>query len=316
MMSPDLQAVLLALGAAVLFAVALMVTQSGLRHMDAPSGALVSLPCTTALFWALAPLALRPWPDVSALPAAALGIFAAVGVGFPAFVTMLVFQSNAVMGPSATATISSIAPLIAIGAALAVLGEPLRATVLAGALAIVAGVILVASTGGGRRRTWPLLALLLPLGAATIRGGAQTAAKLGLQLLPSPFIAALVGYSVSTLSVVLVLGLAAAVAPRWRPRVNARGAPWFALAGLCNGSAVFISYAALRLGSVSLVAPLLATYPLITLLLDALLERPLLDTLQLDAPPIGRSAPARLRVGRRLLLGTLLVVGGVALVVA
>jgi drug/metabolite transporter (DMT)-like permease len=41
--------------------------------------------------------------------------------------------------------------------------------------------------------------------------------------------------------------------------------------GLCNGGAVLTLYAALAAGPVALVAPLVATYPLVTLALARLL---------------------------------------------
>lgn len=48
---------------------------------------------------------------------------------------------------------------------------------------------------------------------------------------------------------------------------------WFCCVGLSNGLAVLSLYAALTNGSVILVAPLVATYPLIALILSALIFR-------------------------------------------
>ena len=59
---------------------------------------------------------------------------------------------------------------------------------------------------------------------------------------------------------------------------NRRGALWFAAVGLCNGCAVLSMYAALGRGPVALVSPLVATYPLVTLVLSsALLKRERVD---------------------------------------
>ncbi|MBV8108320.1 MAG: EamA family transporter, partial [Hyphomicrobiales bacterium] len=62
----------------------------------------------------------------------------------------------------------------------------------------------------------------------------------------------------------------AALVPSRTPEqsFNRRGALWFAAVGLCNGCAVLSMYSALGRGPVSLVSPLIATYPLVTLLLS------------------------------------------------
>jgi len=53
-----MQSIACAVVAAALFGTALVTTHSGLRHMDALSGARVSIPTATVLFWLLFTLAL------------------------------------------------------------------------------------------------------------------------------------------------------------------------------------------------------------------------------------------------------------------
>ena len=48
---------------------------------------------------------------------------------------------------------------------------------------------------------------------------------------------------------------------------------WFTLVGVFNGAATFLLYAALGLGSITLVAPLVAVFPLIAIVLSLLLLR-------------------------------------------
>ena len=52
-----------------------------------------------------------------------------------------------------------------------------------------------------------------------------------------------------------------------------RAAPWFVATGFFNGSSLFLMYIALAKGRVSLVSPIVATYPLFTLGLSLLLLR-------------------------------------------
>jgi drug/metabolite transporter (DMT)-like permease len=52
------------------------------------------------------------------------------------------------------------------------------------------------------------------------------------------------------------------------PDIDHRGALWFAAVGLCNGLGVLAMYAALEYGPVTIISPLIAGYPLVTLLLS------------------------------------------------
>jgi drug/metabolite transporter (DMT)-like permease len=112
---------------------------------------------------------------------------------------------------------------------------------------------------------WSLWMLSLPLAAAVIRGAVQPVIKLGLERWPSPIAAVVIGYTISS----AVLIFAAFVHdPKLVRRFDRRGALWFAAVGLCNGLGVLSLYAALGRGPVALVAPLVASYPLVTLLLS------------------------------------------------
>ena len=48
---------------------------------------------------------------------------------------------------------------------------------------------------------------------------------------------------------------------------------WFSLVGLFNGAATFLLYAALGLGSITLVAPLVALFPLLAVVLSLIVLR-------------------------------------------
>jgi drug/metabolite transporter (DMT)-like permease len=121
--------------------------------------------------------------------------------------------------------------------------------------------------------------LALPLGASAIRGFVQPVIKLGLERWHNPIAAVVIGYTVSS----MVLILAARVPRQTRDQeFDRRGVLWFAAVGLCNGSAVLSMYAALGRGSVTLVSPLVATYPLVTVLLSSVL----LKRERVDAPLI------------------------------
>lgn len=273
----------LALLAAFLFAAALITTQFGLRHMDALAGAKISVPSAAALLWLLV-----PWRGLAGFEPQAAGIFLALGLFFPVAVTFLAYEANRRMGPTIAGAIGSTAPLFAVLGAVLFLGETLSLSQIAATLAIFAGsVVLVwrrgASTRSAGWTSWVSWA------AAALRALAQVIAKAGLLLWPNAFAAALMGYSVSAVMIFVVT----AFSRRPEARVfTRRGVFWFWMTGLFNCLAVLTLYAALEMGSVKVVSPIAASYPLFTLLLNSVMLR-------------------QERLSTRLLLGVALIVGGV-----
>src|SRR5256885_2143469 len=138
--------VALACLSALCFGSALVTAKLGLRGIDARGGAAISIPAATVLFAAAAPFALQ----TNGLRLDAVLIFALVGLFFPALVTQLTFQSNDRLGPSLTATVSSAAPLFALGAAALLLGERIPPNALAASCAVVAGVAILSWRSGAK----------------------------------------------------------------------------------------------------------------------------------------------------------------------
>jgi drug/metabolite transporter (DMT)-like permease len=264
-------AVVLALCSTFLFGAAFVLTQLALRWIPPRVGAAFSIPTATLLFWSLAPFLIKP----AEVDVKAAGLFACVGLLFPAAVTLLNFESNRLMGPNIAGAIGGLAPVFALLLALLLLGERLRVLQLFGLAAIVAGIVLM------YRGQWHAFAakspwlFALPLGASAIRGLVQPVIKLGLEHWHNPIAAVVVGYTVSSAVLILTAVLSGQTLEHGFDR---RGALWFAAVGLCNGCAVLSMYAALGHGPVTLVSPLAAAYPLVTLLLSfAVLKRERID---------------------------------------
>jgi len=273
-------AVALALCSTFGFGAAFVLTQVALRFMPPRLGAAFSVPTAMLLFWGLAPFLIDP----AEVDLSAAGLFAVVGLLFPAAVTLLNFEANRLLGPNIAGAVGGLAPLFAVLLALMLLGEHLRFLQLVGIAAIVVGVALVY---GGQWQAFTvrgLWLLALPLGASAIRGFVQPVIKLGLERWRNPIAAVVIGYAVSS----AVLMLAALVPGHTSERrFDRRGALWFAAVGLCNGCAVLCMYAALGRGPVTLVSPLIAAYPLVTLLLSfRFLKHERLDTRLIGAVAI------------------------------
>ena len=258
-----MEAIVYAVLSATLFGAALVTTHSGLKYLEAAAGARVSIPAATLLFWLLAPFA-----DLAGWQLAAIGIFALVGLFFPAAVTLLTFEANRRLGPSVTGAVGSTAPLFAVLGAALFLGEALGVRELSATSLIVLGSVLLSGLQGADTRAQRHGAMWLPWTAAALRALAQVLSKAGLTLWPNPFAAALLGYTVSSLAV-----WTATLGQPVTRKFHRRGAAWFAATGILNGVAVLCLYRALNTGTVILVSPIVATYPLFTLILSALFLR-------------------------------------------
>ena len=255
----------LALLSAVCFGVALVTGRVGLRTLDARSGAAISIPTATILFAVAAPFAF----DLSAFSVKAALWFAVVGLFFPAVVTLLTFRSNEELGPTVTGAVSGTAPMFALLAAALLLGETVPAEAAVAAVGVVVGVAMFSWNRKGVRTGFAGWALLWPLAGAVVRGLAQVGAKAGLLLWPNPFAAGLIGYVVSSATVISADRLGRSRSAR----ASTKGIVWFAATGTLNGGAVLLMYAALNIAPVSLVAPVVATYPLVTAVVSAAVLR-------------------------------------------
>jgi drug/metabolite transporter (DMT)-like permease len=256
---------LLALGAAFCFALALILTQYGLRTVPSWRSPLYTIGSSALAAWAAA-LVFVDWPGFDW--SAAL-IFAAVGCVFPVVVSILAVRSNERLGPAVSGAVGNVTPLFAVLFAVVLLGERIGPGQVAGLVLVVSGVALLALRGGAGGRRWPLWVLGLPLAAALVRGAIQPAIKSGLALWHEPLAAAAIGYSLSTVVILSLVGRRALASGP----VDRIGLLWFVGVGLSNGTATFLLYAALGLGSITLVAPLVAVFPLIAVVLSYLLLR-------------------------------------------
>jgi drug/metabolite transporter (DMT)-like permease len=242
------------------FGAGFVLTQFGLRWMLPWVGVAISVPTSTLLFWCLAPIFANP----SEGNLKAVVLFACVGLLFPGAVALLNFESNRLMGPNIAGALSSMTPVFAVLLAILILGERIRGPQLLGLGAIVVGISLMyrVHVKLSARSLW---LMALPLAASAIRGVIQPIVKFGFEWWPNPIAAVVVSYTVS--SVVLILS-ALARAGGTIPDIDHRGALWFAAVGLCNGLSVLAMYAALKYGPVAMISPLIAGYPLVTLLLS------------------------------------------------
>ena len=279
--------VLLSLTAAVLFAFGHQFSRLALRFVDSQTAVLWQIGISVSFYWLAAPFYMEAWYwTASVLP-----LLVVLGCFRPLVSANLGMAGTRILGPTISATLSATAPLFGVALGVFLLAETLSWEIAVGSVGIVAGVILISSRGPSSR-TWPLVALLLPIGAALVRSLSHAFSKIALEEIPSPFFVALVTYSVSF---VLALANQVRTGKSAFRAIAPEGVKWLLVTGSIFGTSVLVLNMALMHGRLIVVAPIVACSPLFTLLLGAVVFRE-------DA------------ITRRVVLAVLIVVPCVALI--
>ena len=249
-----------ALLAAFIFGLGVQLSRKGLNHGDYRVGTLLTILGSFAAFVIAAPVGLPSpaWSWTGFL------IFAGIGLMMPLISSHLATASTLILGPTIAATVASVSPIFGLVFGIFVFAEQLTAGIALGTGAIIIGVA-VLSWRGGAQVNWPAWAIFLPIGAALIRSLSQGLTKLGFETLPSPYVAALVGYAVSSLACLVIH---VSRGEPWPSLKLGSGLWWFVGAGTVNACAIFCLYYALARGDLIVVAPTVATSPVFTLLLS------------------------------------------------
>jgi drug/metabolite transporter (DMT)-like permease len=262
----DISPAWFALTSALLFAIGAHLQNLGLARVRSDSGAAISIASSAVFFWLMAPFLLvgANWFQ------SAVWIFVLIGLFRPAVSANLAVAGMRYLGPTLASTLSSTSPLF--GAVLGVLwlGESLTWVTALGTLGIIATVVMVARRDIRTAATWPLWALGLPVGAAAVRSVGHVLSKIGLEGIPDPYFAGLVGFSVSTLVMLAVHRMRPGAQPvPWR----GDGPYWFVAAGVIMGISLVSLNTALMRGQIVTVVPIVACSPVFTMLLSVLVFR-------------------------------------------
>ena len=198
-------------------------------------------------------------------------IFVLIGLFRPALSASMAVAGMRYLGPTLTTTLSSTSPLFGAAMGILWLNESFTLPTAIGTIGIVGAVILLSrkNRSGGIPVDWPTWALLLPIGAACLRSLGHVLSKIGMEDIPDPYFAGMVGFTVSA---ILLNGLRR-FGKTTRPPIPwyTKGPRWFALAGICFGTAIIALNAALLRGDLVMVVPIVAASPIFTMVLGAVL---------------------------------------------
>ena len=272
--------------AAVLFGASTTAVCLGLKYLDPQTGSVVSIATTVVCLLLVSPW----WMQASYWSNPGIWVFAAGGLVHPVFSRLMAYEANKRVGPTVSSTFDGTSPLFAAGMAIAFLDESLTWPITIGTGLIMGGVV---TLYWNRSISSKLMqaAALFALGAAFLRAMIGVIGKFGLEILPDPFMAGFVAYTVSTVFATMILVIRHHASPIAFPRA---GLGWFMFSGVLSAVAVTCFFYALLFGDVIVVTPIVSTVPLFAMLTAA--------TFGVD------------RITGRIVLAVLVVIAGVSVV--
>ena len=284
--SSSISAPLLGVLAATLFGISALPAKRGLLFVNAQTGCLITMATTWLVCLLLGPL----WMRTEDWFTAGFWVFALAGLIHPYLSMYASFEALKRAGTTVASTLAATAPFFSTLGAVVLLGEDLTIVVALATVGIVAGVMVLPFDGLRMARVIRV-ALIFASIAAVIRGSTHVIGKWGLELLPNPFMATFVAFSMGLICMTIFFRLRHGHLPR---NVPTDGVKYFFYSGLCIAFAIISMYGALMLGRVVVISPIIASYPVFTLL--------------------SVWAVSAERISRRLVLGVLMVTTGVVVI--
>jgi uncharacterized membrane protein len=235
-----------------------------MRDSNPLTGAMVASMVQVAVLSAL--VALGP---PAAMNLTGVAFFVASGLMASTLGRLLNYTSIDRLGVSVSATVIGSSPLFSTLFAALFIGERVAPATLLGVILVVGGVAVTRLEGGGGSvlRT---SALLIPILSAASYGASGVFRKIGLNLLPYATLGALIGSCASLLSYAVYM---LATRHPGAFKLTRNSGAFFAVSGLVLSAGWLAMYSALSAGDVSVVAALMGTNPLFSLVLSLLFLR-------------------------------------------
>ena len=261
-MPATLTVLLLSLASGLFWGVGPIFSKLGMeRGGRSERATLIVLSVGAVIFWGISLGSGGGFDELGRLPLVAVSAFVVSGLCGTSLAWLLWFRGIDRVGASVSNVVFYSQPLFAVILAALVLGEQLTPTVAVGVALVVGGITLLSVSGDQAVGSWTRGALLFPLAAAILAAGGTVLNRFGFRISTvSPLEAATVNL---TSALPLMLGYAAVVR-RGALTGSSRSDLYFVGSGLANAAALFTMFAALEIGPVVLVAPVVGTSPLFT----------------------------------------------------
>lgn len=257
----------LALFAALWFACSHILIRRGLAHTDPVTGSVVSVALSLITLWVLAAL----FVPLSSFLTPVVWYFAISGIFAPGIGRLLVYVGISRIGVARSVPISSSSPVFASLLAVILIGEEWPVQNVIGTLLVVAGVIVISRTRTSAT-PWRRRDIVFPIMAALAFAMAANLRKIGFGIENLPLMASTVNVTTGSL---FIAGMGIWQKGSEITRFSKLAFGWFVAAGMCNTVGLLLNFYALSSGKLVVVEPLLATAPVLTVLLTAIFLRDL-----------------------------------------
>lgn len=237
---------------AIFFSLHQIFIKKGVAYGDANYGAFISLLTTALMFSALS-------YNRVVLNLQFIGIMIVAGILHFLIARIAFYNAISRIGANSAGSLSATRVFFASLIGMAIGEVPSLKIIIMSAL-IFSGIWLISSPSGADDRKGIALALLTGFITALSSGFV----RLGMKIQPEPVFGSAIGYAVS-----------AGLLPAFFKFKKKGGEIYFIIAGIFVGLAHFLRYRALINHPVSVVEPIISTYPLFTLLFTALIFRKL-----------------------------------------
>ena len=218
----------------------------------------------------------------------AVAYFVLAGVLALGLGRLLNFIAMRNMGAAKTSAVIGSSPVLATLLSILFLAEPLVASTLAGACTVTVGIVLISGATGFKMERALIISLLSTFSYSL----SNIFSKAGLRVQPDPFLSAQINAAAGLLFFIAYLAI---TRQRTTFKVGKNGLICFTATGVLSSIGWLTLMKALELGVVSVVTTIVYSYPLLTLVL-------------------GRVFLREERLDKRTVIGSALIVAGVAIV--
>jgi drug/metabolite transporter, DME family len=277
------------LQSALLFSITHIFVRRGLVRSNALTGSLISLGTSTVIFWFLVVVFI----PLSSLLNPNVGYFVAGGVFAPAIGQTLGYIGMERIGVARASSIVNTSPIVSSILAVLLLGERWVLQNVVGTCLVIIGVVIL-SSGKLDARPWQKKDLIYPLLAALAFGISTNLRKTGLAAIPQPLLGAAVTLATAFATLLFIIRCRGG---NRALRFDRSASRWLFAAAVLNSGAILSFFAALNVGQIVRVEPVVACNPLLTILWTSIFLREI-ETLT-----------------RRVVLGASFTVAGTVLVV-
>ena len=245
---------LIALTAALSYAISGIAAKRGLRYSTPVTVTLISVAIHATVLW-IALLIIRGVPAVSWY---VLFLFVLSGLIQP-ILRFLTYAGIHYVGAAAGTTLRGSHPLFSTSLAILFLGESLNLPIALGTVLIVAGIAIISWQGNQKQESFRWWYLAYPLSAAFLAGVSHPLRRYTLNLANEPL------YLAAVIGIVALPWLASATllpGKTQKPVWDRRAMIPFVIAGTFETLGILLVIIALSVGNVVVVSPIVATSPL------------------------------------------------------